>query len=205
MKERKKHPWKFFQSKKKKEDQKMIGIIGAGRSVGVTHFAFMTAGYLSGVERKSCAVLEWNRHGDLNSMKRICSKEKETKGVFRLLETDCYESADIHTLLLCKKSGYQTLIVDYGSISEGNLEEFFRCDRQFVVGSLSEWQMNEFVEFERNRKQVEKSWESFLSFGSEEARKHMEKKFHFLVRRIPLSVDPFIVTSEIIGFYKQLF
>lgn len=205
MKERIKHPWKLFRSNKKQEEQETIGIIGAGRSVGVTHFAFLSAGYLSGVERKTCAVLEWNRHGDLNSMKRICSKDKGTKGVFRVLETDCYESADINTLLLCKKSGYQTLIVDYGAVSEGNLKEFLRCDRQFVVGSLSEWQMNEFVEFERNRKQAEKSWESLLSFGSEEARKNMEKKLRFPVRRIPLSVDPFIITSEIIGFYKQLF
>lgn len=205
MKERFKHPFKFFRFKKKQQDKETIGIIGAGRSVGVTHFAFMLAGYLSGVERKTCAVLEWNCHGDLNSMKLVCCKDKRTKGFFRVLETDCYESADINTLLLCKKSGYQTVIVDYGSVSEGNLEEFLRCDRQFVVGSLSEWQMRDFVEFERNRKQADKSWESLLSFGSEEARKNMEKKLRIPVRRIPLSVDPFIITSEIIGFCKQLF
>ncbi|WP_124068178.1 hypothetical protein [Clostridium sp. E02] len=205
MKERFKHRWKLFRSKKKQEEQVTIGIIGAGRSVGVTHFAFMLAGYLSGVERKTCAVLEWNRHGDLNSMKRVCSKDNGKNGFFRVLETDCYASADINTLLLCKKSEYQTLVVDYGSVSEGNLKEFLRCDRQFVVGSLSEWQMSEFVDFERNRTQAEKSWESLLSFGSEEARKNMEKKLRFPVRRIPLSVDPFIITSEIIDFYKQLY
>lgn len=197
--------WSLRKRRKKGADQEVIGIIGTGRCVGVTHFAVMTAGYLRGVLRKRCAVLEWNGHGDFNLMRKVCKEEKGTSGVFQVLEVDYYEQAGINTLLLCKKSGCQTVIVDYGTVREGNLEEFLRCDRQFVLGSLSEWQMEAFLEFEGNGKKAEKSWETFVSFGSEEARINMEKRLKRPVRRIPVSVDAFVVTGEMLKFYQKLF
>lgn len=121
----------------------------------MTHFTVMTAGYLGGVLRKRCAVLEWNSHGDFRNMRKLCAKEQSQAGCFHILEADYYERAGIDTLLLCKKSGYQAVIVDYGTV-RGNLEEFLRCDRQFVLGSLSEWQMETFLEFESKGKKKRK-------------------------------------------------
>lgn len=197
--------WRFLNPVRKAARLEVIGIIGTGRCVGVTHFAVMTAGYLSGVLRKKCAVLEWNRHGDFRSMRKACKKEKNPDDFYRILETDYYEGAGIETLLLCKKSGYQAVIVDYGTVKEGNLEEFLRCDRQFVLGSLSEWQMEAFLEFEDKGNKAEKSWETLVAFGSEEARKSMEKRLKFPVGRVPVSVDAFVVTGEAISFYQHFF
>ncbi len=205
MKGKAKTVWEFFKSGKKPASQEVIGIIGTGRGVGVTHFTVMTAGFISGVLRKRCAVLEWNSHGDFLNMRRVCTKDKGTDGFFRILEADYYEKAGIDTLLLCKKSGYQDLIVDYGTIKEGNLEEFLRCERQFVLGSLSEWQMKAFLEFEGRERKAEKSWDTLIAFGSEQARKNMEKRLGFPVGRIPVSVDAFVVTSNIIDFYQRYF
>lgn len=197
--------WKFLKNHMKPEGQEVIGIIGTGRGVGVTHFTVMAAGFISGVLRKHCAVLEWNSHGDFLNIRKVCAKDKYTDGYFRILETDYYERAGIDTLLLCKKSGYQKVIVDYGTVKEGNLEEFLRCDRQFVLGSLSEWQMKAFLEFEGRGEKAEKSWETLMTFGSEEARKNMEKRLGFPVRRIPVSVDAFVVTGETLTFFQQFF
>lgn len=202
---KRKSVWSLRKRRKKTANQEVIGIIGTGRCVGVTHFAVMTAGYLSGVLRKRCAVLEWNSHGDFACMRKVCTEDKGKTGVFQALEVDYYEQAGIDTLLLCKKSGCQKVIVDYGTVREGNLEEFLRCDRQFVLGSLSEWQMEAFLEFEGKGKKAEKSWETFVSFGSEEARKNMEKRLKRPVRRIPVSVDAFVVTGEMLTFYQKLF
>ncbi|WP_312432127.1 hypothetical protein [Lacrimispora sp.] len=196
---------KLSRSGKKPVNQEIIGIIGTGRGVGVTHFTVMTAGYLGGVLRKRCAVLEWNSHGDFRNMRKLCAKEQSQSGGFHILEADYYERAGIDTLILCKKSGYQAVIVDYGTVREGTLEEFLRCDRQFVLGSLSEWQMETFLEFERKGKKAEKSWKTLVSFGSEEARKNVEKRLNIPISRIPVSVDVFAVTGEIIGFYQQFF
>ncbi len=196
---------KLLNSGKKPSNQEIIGVIGTGRGVGVTHFTVMTAGYLGGVLRKRCAVLEWNSHGDFQNVRKLCTKERSQAGCFQLLEADYYERAGIDTLLLCKKSGYQAVIVDYGTVREGNLEEFLRCDRQFVLGSLSEWQLEAFLGFERKGKKAEKSWKTLVSFGSEEARKNAQKRLNIPIFRIPVSVDVFAVTGEIIGFYQQFF
>lgn len=188
---------------KKTAALEVIGVIGTGRGVGVTHFAVMTAGYISGILRKQCAVLEWNSHGDFGNMKKVCTKE-ESMTRFKILETDYYEQAGIDTLLLCKKSGYQVVIVDYGTIRDGNLEEFLRCDRQFVLGSLSEWQIKAFLEFEERGNRAEKSWETLVAFGSEEARKNIQKRLKSPIQRVPVSVDAFVVTSKTLGFYQKI-
>jgi hypothetical protein len=205
MKGKKKVFWPFHRIGKQEVGQETIGIIGTGNSVGATHFSVMTAGYLSGVLRRRCAVLEWNSHGDFARMRSGCAKEKDKGTAFNILEVRYYENAGINTLLLCKKSDFETLIVDYGTVGEAGLKEFLRCDRQFVLGSLSEWQMEAFLEFESKGNKAEKSWETFMAFGSEEARINMEKRLKRPVRRIPVSVDAFAVTGETMKFYQQLF
>lgn len=200
-----KRGWKLGDPFNKVPAPEIIGIVGTGRGTGVTHFAVMSAGYLTGVMRMRCAVLEWNHHESFSRMAAACSGEKKGENLFRVLETDYFGRAGIDTLLLCKKSGYQAVIVDYGTAAEGNLDEFFRCGRQLVIGSLSEWQIGAFLEFEKKGMKAEKSWDSLVSFGSEEARKSMEKRLKVPVRRIPFSTDPFSVTAETISFYEQLF
>ncbi len=187
------------------ENQQIIGIIGTGSGTGVTHFAIMTAGYYHGILGKRCALLEWNSHEDFSRLHRICSRrELDRSGAFRLLGTDYYGKAGTDALLLCKRSGYHTVIVDYGTVSEGNLREFLRCDRQFVVGSVCEWQIGAFLEFAGDRKRGKKSWELFTVFGSEEARKNMEKNLGSPIWRIPVSVDALEITGQLIQFYQQI-
>ncbi|MFT4007794.1 MAG: hypothetical protein QM683_20090, partial [Lacrimispora sp.] len=171
--------WKLLHPGKKPAVQEIIGIIGTGRGVGVTHFAIMTAGYLTGVLRKRCAVLEWNSHGDFGNMRKICGKDGRPDEVSRILDTDYYERAGIDTLLLCKKAGYQAVIVDYGSVMEGNLEEFLRCDRQFVLGSFSEWQMKAFLEFEGKGKRAERSWETLPPLAARRPEKIWKRGLDF--------------------------
>lgn len=197
--------WNLLRPGGKPPAQEIIGIIGMGRSVGVTHFAVMTAGYLTGVLHKRCAVLEWNNHGDFRNMRMICKKEAGQSEISRILDVDYYEQAGINTLLMCKKFGYDVVIVDYGSVTEENLKEFLRCDRQFALASFSEWQVGIFLEFERREKEAKGSWETLAAFGSEEARTNMEKRLGFSVRRIPFSPDAFAVTGEVMNFYQRYF
>lgn len=178
--------------------------MGTGRCVGTTHFAVLAAGYFSGVQRKSCAVLEWNRHGDFSRLGKLCGENQWNEGGCRILDAEYYKAAGIETLLLCKTLGYQSVIVDYGAVSDGNLEEFLRCDRQFVLGSLTEWQLEAFRQFVGNGKRKERSWQALAVFGSEEARKNMERKLRIPVRRIPFSADAFVITGELIRFFEEL-
>lgn len=206
------HPFglSFFcagrRAKSAKRQLRTIGIAGAGRGTGVTHFAVMTAGYLSGVKGYRCAVLEWNRNGTFNRLMENCVEKR--KGVslscFPILSVDYYGNAGTETLPLCKKRRYQTVIVDYGAITEENWGEFLRCDRQFVLGSVTEWQIGAFLEAAGGWKTADISWESLVVFGCEKARKSMEKVLGFPIRRVPVSVDAFSVTGELMKFYQQI-
>ena len=53
-------------------EQRLIGLIGAGPAVGVTHTAVTMAGYLTGICRRRCAVLEWNDHGAFERLEESC-------------------------------------------------------------------------------------------------------------------------------------
>ena len=123
-------------------EQRLIGLIGAGPAVGVTHTAVTMAGYLTGICRRRCAVLERNDHGVFDRLEEswLGKKNSGCRGSFRILDVDYYRNAGTETLVLCKKLRYQEVIVDYGAAAGGNQEEFFRCDRQFLLAGLSEWQ-----------------------------------------------------------------
>lgn len=186
--------------------QRLIGLIGAGPAVGVTHTAVMTAGYLTGICRRRCAVLEWNSHGAFGRLKESCLGKTHGKktGKFRLLDVDYYANAGTETLVLCKKLRYQDVIVDYGTVLDGNQEEFFRCGRQFLLAGLSEWQTGAFLETAGLWKRAGVSWETLAVFGSEETRKNMEKELGLSIRRVPVSVDAFTVTEAVMEFYQQI-
>lgn len=186
--------------------QRVTGIIGAGTAVGVTHTAVMAAGYLSGVCFRRCAVLEWNGHGAFERMRACClgGKSGPSDGSFRILGVDYFGGAGTDTVVLCKKRRYQEVIVDYGTVSDGNQEEFFRCDRQLLLAGLSEWQTGAFLEVAGDWRKAGFSWETLAVFGSEEARKNMEKGLGLRIRRVPVSVDAFVVTEEVMEFFQQL-
>lgn len=192
------------QPPERSQKQEVIGVLGTGRCVGTTHFAVLAAGYFSGVQRKSCAVLEWNRHGDFSRLEKLCKGIKSKDHGCRIMDARYYKDAGIETLLMCKTLGYQSVIVDYGAVSDGNLEEFLRCDRQFVLGSLTEWQLEEFCQFVENGKRKKRSWQALTVFGSDEARRNMERGLRLSVKRIPFSADAFVITGELISFFEEL-
>lgn len=199
-----------------------MGITGAGRGTGVTHLAVWTANYLAGVHRKRVAVLEWNNHGDFARMAGFCGKPNgydlpfggalprsgDRHGAlgagFSLLDVDYYANADAAVLAACLSEDYQDIIVDYGEITRASICECARCDRKVIVGSLSEWQAEAFLEAAGMETKRDKSWSYAAAFGSEKTRTEMEKSFRIKCLRIPTSVDAFAVTRADMDFFEKL-
>lgn len=180
-----------------------MGIIGACRAVGATHLAVWTANFLTGVLREQTAVLEWNSHGDFDRMGQFC-KNKNKQGLYRILEVDYYAQAGAEELAACLNESYRYIIVDYGEITGQNLLDCARCDLKVIVGSLSEWQAKMFSGAVTGKEKRDKSWKYVIAFGSEEARKRMERCFRISVRRIPDSRDVFAVTRADMIFFTEL-
>lgn len=202
--------------------RRTIGITGAGRGTGTTHLAVWTANYLAGVQGRRVAVLEWNDHGDFARMGRFCGKIKAgdlsldgavpESGVrhgavgtrYQLLDVDYYADADAAVMAACLSGNYQDIIVDYGELTGASVCECARCDRKVIVGALSEWQAEAFLEAAGMDTKRDKSWSYAAAFGSEQTRRETEKAFRIKCLRIPTSVDAFTVRRADMDFFERL-
>lgn len=187
-------------------ENRIIGVIGLGSAVGVTHLCVMMANYLSGACAKSVALLEWGNQGDYARMEQITAGRPVGREHYRLLDVEYYKDAGPDQLAACLNLDYQHIILDFGKISEENKTEFYRCDRNLVVASFSEWQSDAFWEFYRSGTGAEKKgWIYLAAFGSEETRTEIKKRLRISFLRIPLSVDAFTITGELLLWFDQLF
>lgn len=159
------------------------------------------ANYLMSVCRERTAVLEWNQHGDFRRMRCFCGGSAEC---CRILDVDYYAESGAEELVRCMNADYRRIIVDFGVISGESLRECARCDRKVIVGALSEWQADVFLEEVKRKKERDESWIYAIVFGSEETRREIEKTFHLNCLRIPASVDAFAVTHSDMRFFEKL-
>ncbi len=184
---------------------RLIGIVGTGHSVGCTHFSIMLLNYLAGYLRRNAALLEFNPSGDMARLEEICTGTVQRNSPCRILEADYYKNAGLQELEEALKRKYEDILIDFGTAAEGNMGEFWRCDRRFVVGSFSEWQQESFREFEMgNRVSGRKSWKSLAVFGSEETRREFKRRYRIETERIPFSADAFAVTEECGRFFGKI-
>lgn len=184
---------------------RIIGIAGAGTGVGCTHFAVMLLNYLAGFQRRRAALLEFNRSGDLERLEKICTGTIREEKPCRILEADYYKNAALTDLELALRKKYNDILIDFGDVKHEDLGEFWRCEKQFVVGSFSEWQQDDFREFEtEKRSEGRKSWTSLAVFGSEETRREFARRYRINTERIPFSADAFAVTEECGAFFDKL-
>lgn len=197
---------------KKKMDTKIlepqsriIGIAGAGHSVGCTHFSLMMLNYLAGFQRRRSVLLEFNRSGAMEMLEKVCIGKNREEKFFRVLDADYCKCAGSRELAEALEKNYEDILIDFGSARDADWTEFLRCKKQFLVGSFSEWQQERFREFELQRRGTEKkSWKSLAVFGSEETRKEFRRRYRIDVERIPFSADAFAVTEECRKFFERL-
>lgn len=183
---------------------RLIGVGGTGPCVGCTHFSIMLLNYLAGFRRRKAALLEWNCSDDFEKLEIVCTGKVRTEKPFRVLDADFYKAAGATDLATALECNYDDILIDFGVLTEDRIAEFLRCEKQFVIGSLSEWQEEAFRKFVREHGPGKKSWEYLAVFGSEETRKEFMRRPGAAVKRIPSSVDAFSVTKECSLFFEKL-
>lgn len=182
----------------------LIGIGGIGHSVGCTHFAIMMANYLAGYRRRNIVLLEWNRSGDFERLEKVCTGMNRAKKQFRVLDVQYWKKSGIQELTEVLGNYVDEILIDFGAVDQELPPEFLRCEKQFLVGSFSEWQEMCFREFVRENENGKKCWNYLAVFGSEETRKEFRRRPGISVGRIPFSADAFSVTKESYSFFQQL-
>lgn len=164
----------------------------------------MLVNYLAGYQRRTTALLEWNTTNDFSGIETICKGKQKNEKPYRVLEVDYYKQSGAKELTDVLKRGYQNIVIDFGDIGNVLCADFLRCDRQFLIGSFSEWREGSFREFVRKHGAGKKSWKYLAVFGSEETRREFKRRPGIEVNRIPFSADAFAVTKETGCFLGKL-
>ncbi len=197
-----------FRKKEKKIPAKKVtltGAAGAGTSVGCTHFTIMLSNYLAGYLRKRTAVLEFNDSNDFEKLERVCTGGISGGNPFKVLEADYFKAADDADLLDAMNAGYEEIVIDFGDCMSADLTNYARCDRQFLIGSFSEWQQERFRESGMFKIPADNKSRKYLAvFGSEETGKEFSRRYRIDAQRIPFSADAFAVTRECAEFFGEL-
>ncbi|MBR6615744.1 MAG: hypothetical protein IKK95_07270 [Lachnospiraceae bacterium] len=183
---------------------RLIGIGGIGHSVGCTHFSIMMANYLAGYRRRNTVLLEWNRSGDFERLEKVCTGINREEKRFCVLDVQYRKDAGIKELTEVLGNNVDEILIDFGAVNEELPPELLRCEKQFLVGSFSEWQEMCFREFVRENENGNRSWKYLAAFGSEETRREFRRRPRISVGRIPFSADAFSVTTESCSFFQQL-
>ena len=187
------------------EETQIIGIVGSGRGVGVTHLCVLMANYLhSGCGRRT-AVLEWNGHGDFARFGAVCTEAGHLLDCYRIQGVDFYQRSSSRTLARCIQDCYEIIVIDFGSLQEQDDAELLRCHKVYLLVSFSEWQDGAFGNCAAwKERAVREGWQCLASFGSEESRLYWNKRHKPTVHRIPFSADAFTVTKEVMDWMKQI-
>ena len=59
--------------------------------------------------------------------------------MFTIYDVDYYPAVSIGEIPQILNHGYCYLLYDFGVLTEANYNEFLRCDRKIVIGSLAPW------------------------------------------------------------------
>ncbi len=172
--------------------------------MGATHLTLLLANYLTGVQNKHIAVLEWNGHGDFDRFGVQCLGLKKPADLYGILGASYVPRADEEALIQCMGGKYQVILLDCGRIEEGKRADLVRCRTKLIIGSFCEWQVQSYTPILRERKQPRDGWHYLTAFGSEESRQIAERRLKLPIERVPYIPDAYEVTKETISLFGRL-
>ena len=199
----------FNRGKKAVNQNRVIGIIGAGRGTGVTHLALWMANYLASSLQRRTAFIEWNGHGSLGGIEEILSRtygrdveSPDTRYTF--FGVTYYKNGNSHVLAACMDGNYDEIIIDFGEMRPSVRAEWLRCTVKMVAGALNEWKLGAFLELLAEEENRRRGWIYTAAFGSEDTRREIEKRFRISLFRVPLSVDAFSVDRRAMEWFERI-
>ena len=103
-------------------------------------------------------------------------------------------------------SGYEAFVLDLGADYAAVREEFLRCDRKIVVGSISPWKISAFEHFMKDVIALEnyELWEFLVLFANLLDKKSIQKRYGVHMLSIPWIENPFYLKKEDMMFLNKI-
>lgn len=112
-----------------------VAVAGCGRRMGTTHFSLRLSLYLAAVYRNA-AYIECNEQEVEQSIARYGQGKKRGKTRFSFFNVPSWEMCE-------EKERYPFQIIDFGELSEDNLNAFLGSTHRIVVLGTREWEMKQ--------------------------------------------------------------
>ena len=103
-------------------------------------------------------------------------------------------------------SKYEVFVLDLGSDYTLAREEFLRCDRKIVIGSISPWKVSAYEHFIKKVMETENitSWEFLILFANLSDKKKIQKRYGVQMISIPWIENPFYLKKEDMMFLNKI-
>lgn len=178
-----------------------IGIIGIGMGCGVTHLTIALANYLQSGMGKKTAVIELSGQNALKDMIQEEGNERH-----ELLGIHYFTDVSIGKIAEVINSRYEAFVLDLGGDYAAAHEEFLRCDRKIVIGSISPWRITAYERFLKNIIASEnyERWEFLVYLPNLVDKKSIQKRYGVNMISVPLIENPFYLKKEDMIFLQKI-
>lgn len=182
-----------------------VGIIGIDKGEGATSLAVGMASYLQEVRCKRVALAEMNRSGEFYEIRNTYFGTDYREIPFEIFRVDYYPGMTKERYAQVCNMGYDCIVTDFGSVYQRAMEDFLRCDRKIVVGSVNLWKYGKYLEFHEYTKNFPGvgNW-LFLLSGDEDDIRMIKTKHNIRVMNKEFYMNPYSVSEEEAVYYETI-
>lgn len=171
--------------------------------MGVTHLCLALSNFLCSKQGMRTAYVE------LNASNQICSLSPGTgNGAFSYMGITMFPGITLTSLPELLRMDYDYFILDMGVLNTYSVREFVKCEKQFLVCSLSKWRKKltlEKLEKLRTDLSCNQKILRILGCGSEkESKLSLPNGATFQMIPIPFISNPFHLPLELFSFFRKI-
>lgn len=171
--------------------------------VGVTHISLALSNFLCNKLGKKTAYIELNATNQIHSLHPGTENTLFCHTGFYVFPSTTFTS--LPEILHMK---FDYFILDMGVLNTYTAREFFKCEKQFLVCSLSKWKRKQTI---TKLEQLLK--DNYIHSGSlvvlstssiEESHIPISNRLSFNIRSVPFLANPFQLKPEFFAFFGKL-
>jgi hypothetical protein len=168
--------------------------------------------YCASKLKKATACLELNNTGDLASLapennRLSVPQPKICPTGFTIYGADYYPAVRKEDIPILMNADYSYYILDLGNSASADWNEFLRCDRKLIIGSLAPWKIHYYETLLCNYAsflQTSGGFTYLIHTGDPSVLRHFARENHISMERVPFIPNPFQVEKEQFLFLQEL-
>lgn len=132
--------------------------------------------------------------------------KKEGTDIHELLGVHYFTDIYVGKIPEIMNSGYEAVVLDLGVDYVAAREEFLRCDRKVVIGSISPWKISAYEHFFEDVIALEnyELWEFLVLFANLLDKKSIQKRYGVHTLSVPWIENPFCLNRKDMIFLQKI-